>query len=313
MVIGFSWRMDKLTGFGSAPSAYRHRDNPHTKGRHLMPDRIAYMPLNTYPEASPDAAILAAIGFAGALGCGLHVSTFAVDIPQMSSPLGGFFLDVQGMARTAEERSQAECDRLGTLVQGAAMPDFNVQVLKQTMVLGAALGAAATEARYFDLALLPWSADTLSAQDMAQSIVFGSGCPAILVPPASTVQQVDHIAIAWDESRVAARALCDALPLLAAGGRVSVLTVQDEKALRNAGMAPTLAASLERRGYMAKAVDLVLDGRSIAAALQDGARAEGAQLLAMGGFGHSRLRDFILGGATKGVLDDLRLPVLLSH
>lgn len=64
----------------------------------------------------------------------------------------------------------------------------------------------------------------------------------------------------------------------------------------------------------------MLDGRSIAAALQDTALAEGAQLLAMGGFGHSRIRDFILGGATKilggatkGVLTDLRMPVLLAH
>lgn len=278
-----------------------------------MPDRVAYMPLNTYPEAAPDAAILAAIGFAGALGCGLHVSAFAVDIPQMSPRLGGFLLDVQGMAHRVEQRSQTECDRLVALVQGAAGPDLEVQVLKQTLVLGAALDAAATEARYFDLALLPWSADAPATKEMAQSIVFGSGCPAILVPPVTPVQQVDHIAIAWDESRVAARALCDALPLLAAGGRVSILTVQDEKALQNTGMAATLAASLERRGYLAKAVDLVLDGRSIAAALQDGARAEGAQMLAMGGFGHSRLRDFILGGATQGVFDDLRLPVLLSH
>lgn len=278
-----------------------------------MPDRVAYMPLNTYPEAAPDASILAAVGFAGALGCGLHVSTLAVDIPQMSPRLGGFLLDVQGMAQAVEQRSQSECDRLFALVQGAAGPDLEIQVLKQTLVLGAALDAAATEARYFDLALLPWSADAPAAKEIAQSIVFGSGCPAILVPSGTAAQQVDHIAIAWDESRVAARALCDALPLLAAGGRVSILTVQDEKALQNAGMAPTLAASLQRRGYKANSVDLVLDGRSIAAALQDGALAEGAQMLAMGGFGHSRLRDFILGGATQGVFDDLRLPVLLSH
>lgn len=59
--------MDELTGFGSALSAYRHRDNPHAKGRNLMPDRIACMPLNTYPEAAPDAAILASVRFAASL------------------------------------------------------------------------------------------------------------------------------------------------------------------------------------------------------------------------------------------------------
>jgi nucleotide-binding universal stress UspA family protein len=143
--------------------------------------------------------------------------------------------------------------------------------------------------------------------------VFGAGVPVILVPPSTAASSIDHIAVAWDGSRVAARALCDALPLLAAGGRVSVVTVQGEKSLSGSSMAQTLTASLERRGYTANTVNITLEGRTIAKALQDAALSEGAQLLAMGGFGHSRLRDFILGGATKGVLSDLRMAVLLSH
>lgn len=278
-----------------------------------MPNRIAYMPLNTYPEAAPDPAILAAVNFAAALGCGLHVSTFAVKIPTMSSPLGGVFINAAGMARVAEDRSRAQCERLMSLVQGGAADTLGSSVISHTSLLGAALDEAAAEARYFDLAFLPWDAATVSAQDMAQSLVFGAGVPVILVPAQAQVNRVDHIAIAWDESRVAARALCDALPFLSAGGRVSVLTVQDEKALRGTGIAQTLATSLERRGYAASAVDIKLDGRNIARALQDAAIDAGAQLLAMGGFGHSRLRDFVLGGATKGVFSDLRLAVLLSH
>ncbi len=163
---------------------------------------------------------------------------------------------------------------------------------------------AAAEARYFDLSLVPWSAEAAATQDMAQSLVFGSGLPVILVPPNVARGTVDHIAIAWDGSRVAARALGDAL---------AVLPVRDEKALAGTDLAQKLESSLLLRGYEAKAVDLTLDGRSIALALQDAALGEGAQLLAMGGFGHSRLRDFILGGATKGVLADLRLAALLSH
>ena len=278
-----------------------------------MPNRIAYLPLNTYPEAAPDPAILAAVSFAASLGCGLHVSTFAVDVPQTASPIGGFFINVEGMARAAEERSTAECERLQALIKATALPELNLSIVKHLAVLGAALDAATAEARTFDLALLPWSAETLSAQDMAQSLVFGAGVPVILVPPSFSAGPVDHIAVAWDGSRVAARALCDALPLLAAGGRISVVTVQGEKALSGPGIAQTLTASLERRGYTANAVNIMLDGKTIAKALQDTALSEGAQVLAMGGFGHSRLRDFILGGATKGVLSDLRLAVLLSH
>jgi nucleotide-binding universal stress UspA family protein len=278
-----------------------------------MPNRIAYLPLNTYPEAAPDPAILAVIAFAASLGCGLHVTTFAVDIPPTVSPIGGFLINVEGMARAAEERSKAECARLQDLIKAAAGPDLDLSIDNRIAVLGVAMDAAATEARTFDLALLPWSAGSLSAQDMAQSLVFGAGVPVILVPPSPAAGAVDHIAFAWDGSRAAARALCDALPLLAAGGDVSVVTVQGEKSLSGSGLATTLTASLERRGYNARAVNITLDGRTIAKALQDTALSEGAQLLAMGGFGHSRLRDFILGGATKGVFADLRLPVLLSH
>lgn len=278
-----------------------------------MPNRIAYLPLNTYPEAAPDPAILAAVGFAASLGCALHVSTFAVDVPQTASPISGFIINVEGLARATEDRSKAECGRLEALIKGAAQPAGNLSIGKHTVMLGAAPDAATTEARTFDLAILPWSAETLSAHDMAQALVFGAGVPVILVPPSTAARSIAHIAVAWDGSRVAARALCDALPLLAAGGRVSVVTVQDEKSLSGSGLAHMLAASLERRGYAANAVNIALDGRTIAQALQDTALSEGAQLLAMGGFGHSRLRDFILGGATKGVLSDLRLAVLFSH
>lgn len=278
-----------------------------------MPNRIAYLPLNTYPEAAPDSAILAAVGFAASLNCGLHASTFGVTIPQAASPLAGFLLDVEGMAHAAEERSKSECERLEMLIMGASSSELNISIGKHTVPLGASLDAATVEARNYDLALLPWLAEPLSAQDMAQSLLFGSGVPVILVPPQTAADSIDHIAIAWDGSRVATRAMCDALPLLAAGGHISVLTVEGDKSLSGSSVAQTLAASLERRGYAAKAVNITLDGRTIATALQDAALSEGAQLMAMGGFGHSRLRDFILGGATKGVLSDLRLAVLLSH
>jgi nucleotide-binding universal stress UspA family protein len=278
-----------------------------------MPNRIAYLPLNSYPEAAPDLAVLAAVRFAGALKCGLQVATFAVDVPKTASPIGGFGINVEGMAVAVEERSKAECARLQSLVSGAAQSDVAISIVNHRVTLGAAHDVATAEARIYDLVLVPWSEDTQSTQDMAQSLVFGAGVPVVLVPPTPQAASVDHIAIAWDGGRVAARALADALPFLAPGGHVSVLTVQGEKSLNRTGDGQRLAAALERRGYAAKAVDIAFDGRSIAVTLQETALSQGAQLLAMGGFGHSRLRDFILGGATKGVFADLRLAVLLSH
>ena len=278
-----------------------------------MTTRIAYMPLNTYPEAVPDEAILAAIDVASKLGCSLHVSVFPVKIPQLYSPMGGLLLNIPSLVHGTEERSKAESRRLEALVNGAATPGLKLECKSREVVLGAALDVAAGDARYFDLAVLPWTGNTVSAQDLSEAVVFGSGRPTVLVPPTSAVPGIDHIAIAWDASRFAARALHDALPYLAKGGRISVLTVKDEKPLSGSDLAGALASWLKKRGYDAKAVDITLGKRNISTALQETALSEGSKLLAMGGFGHSRLRDFVLGGATKGVLGDLRLPLLLSH
>lgn len=133
-----------------------------------MPDRAAFIPLNTYPEAAADDAIPGVISFAGALGCKLHVPTFAVDIPSVGSPPGGYLINVEGMSRAAEERSRAECERLHALVEKTGSPGLGVSVTSHEVVMGGAPSSAATEARDFDLSLVPWSPEAVAAQDMAQ-------------------------------------------------------------------------------------------------------------------------------------------------
>jgi nucleotide-binding universal stress UspA family protein len=278
-----------------------------------MADRIAYLPLDTQSDPLPEAAILTALGVGVAFGCKIHVSNFAVNVPPVATPLGGFMINVEGMARAIEERSLATCKRQTALVQTSAAAGRVVGVATRDVGMGGVLTAAAAESRLFDLSLVPVPTGSSSVQDLAQALVFDSGLPVILVPEAAQAAALDHIAIAWDGSRVAARALNDALRLLEPGGRITVLTVQGEKALAGTDLAEALASALRLRGHDAKASNVALDGRSVAEALQAGAMDAGARLLAMGGFGHSRLRDFILGGATLGVLTRLKMPVLLSH
>lgn len=275
--------------------------------------RTAYMPLGTYGEVIADEAILAATGFAAALRCNLHVGAFTVDLPPVYAPLGGALLDIPGLVRAAEEKSSAECERLRGLVETACRAKIELGFKTRKVAMGAEPDAAAAQARYFDLSVLPWANEAYGAQDIAQGVIFGSGRPAVLVPASAKLASLDHLAIAWDGSRVAARALGDALNLLAPGGRVTVLTVTDEKTLQGADIAGALTSSLQARGVNATASNITLGARTIAVALQEAALAAGAQMLAMGGFGHSRLRDFVLGGATKSVLAELRLPVLLAH
>lgn len=152
----------------------------------------------------------------------------------------------------------------------------------------------------------------LGERQIAEHLLFDSGRPLIIVP-------ADHddgdiagpVAVAWDNSRSAARALGDARELMAAGA--VLITIDGDKQIAG-DLDPTARlAVLARRGIAASHVNADKGGRNIAAALQDEALQQGATLLAMGGFGHSRLRSFVLGSATGAILDSPAMPVLLSH
>lgn len=126
----------------------------------MITTRTTYMPLATYPEAVDDQAIRAAVGFAVSLGGTLEVTTFSVDIPRVPSPLGGLLIDVPGLVQAAEDKSRSECERLHDLIRRiGASPAVNCTSRK--VLLSGMLDAAAGEARYYDLAVLPWSGKRL--------------------------------------------------------------------------------------------------------------------------------------------------------
>lgn len=292
---------------------FADHDGSRLLGETRMAPPLAFLPLVTYPEPVSDPAVAAALALSRAIKCGLSVVTYSVSIPQVGTPLGGMLLDLPALARAAEDKSRADAAHLHDVVVAHAGPGRPVSFTARDVPLGAVLDCAVADARLADLVVVPWSADTVAHHDVMQTLVFEAGRPVILVPALAAPAGIDHLAIAWDGSRVAARALGDALPLLADGGAITVLTVGDEKPLAGADPAGTLASALQKRGYQASAQSVALGGLTIAGALQEAARAAGAQMMAMGGFGHSRLRDFILGGATTGILSDLKLPTLLSH
>jgi len=171
-------------------------------------------------------------------------------------------------------------------------------------------------ARLRDLTIVPVPEDECFEQWYAESIIFGSGRPTLIIPPApkrAGAFAIDTVVVAWDFSRPAARAVADALPILQRAKRVCVVTVANEKVIDTSRSGAELAKHLARHG-----VDVVLDtvdaaGRSIDAALGSYIASRNADILVMGAFGHTRIRDFILGGATKSILARPPLPVFLSH
>lgn len=274
----------------------------------------ALVPLVTYPEPNTDAIAANAVAVAAQLGADLHALALNADIPPVSNALSRFLINVPEMIRETEtlsrERGEHLLDAIRAQASAAGVAATTDAVTQQPALLG---DAVAAHARYFDLALIGWEAGNATSRMTAEAAVFGSGRPAILLPELSSVAALDHVAIAWDGSRVAARAVADAQPFLGRAARITVFTVTGEKPLREKNAGERLAGGLHRRGLRAEAVSIRAEDCPIAETLQQGAIERGCKLLVMGGYGHSRVRDFVLGGATQGVLDDLLLPVLLAH
>lgn len=274
---------------------------------------LAYLPLLTYPDATSVRAAQAAVGMAGSIGADVDATVYAANLPRAASTFGTMIISASEMIQKVENDSQQHAARLANAVQESArIHGLALSLETRVAAPTEAVAGAAEEARYRDLTIIPWSEHNLTLREAAEAVIFGSGRPVLLVPEDHEPARIGHIAVAWDGSRVAARALADAGRFLAAGARVTVLTVGDEKQME-AGIADRLVDSLSRRGLAAGAQVVSAGNRPIAFALQEACRDAGAGLLVMGGYGHSRLRDFVVGGATRGVLASLSMPVLISH
>lgn len=121
------------------------------------------------------------------------------------------------------------------------------------------------------------------------------------------------VVLAWDNSRSAARALADALPLLVKAREVRVFTVVNDKPLACAGAGRDAVRHLLAHGVKAVVDEVDGQGRPIGQVLDAYVGEHHADLLVMGGYGRSRVREFILGGATEHMLSGSRAPLFLSH
>jgi nucleotide-binding universal stress UspA family protein len=171
------------------------------------------------------------------------------------------------------------------------------------------------EARLRDLTIVPATIEDHNYRWYAESILFGSGRPMLVLPRRVRTSELalDTVVIAWDGSRSASRAVADSLPVLERAREVRVLTVLNEKELSSESPAAELSNYLERRGIVATPDCIDAAGRWIGDILGSYLSSRQTDLLVMGAYGHSRLREFILGGATRSMLSNPSLPILLSH
>jgi nucleotide-binding universal stress UspA family protein len=174
----------------------------------------------------------------------------------------------------------------------------------------------AEEARFHDLTIFPLNETDARSQAIAEQLIFDSGRPVLILPDDAKrrfPKSFDRVAVAWDFSRAATRAVADALPLLERGKNIRIFTVTGEKVFKKSGSATALAGHLGRHSIEATLDDVQSNGRPIGNVFKDYVEEHKVDLLVMGAYGHSRMREFILGGATVSMLSHPPTWVLMSH
>jgi nucleotide-binding universal stress UspA family protein len=273
--------------------------------------------ISSYPEATPSEGVKQAVGLAELLDARLTALTFEIDVSAPSNSLVNAILDVPAMVAAARAKSVANARELLSAFNDLTAK-HNVaceNILEHRMT--SQLPRIVTEyARLRDLTLIPIDEAGGLQQYIAETVIFGSGRPVLVypaVPQREVATRLDVVSIAWDFSRPAARAVADAIPILKRARAVRAVTFTNEKTIDTSRSGSDLARHLACHGIEVTFETESAAGRPIGEVLAAYARSHRLDLLVMGAYGHSRIRDFILGGATKSVMANPPVPVLLSH
>ncbi len=208
---------------------------------------------------------------------------------------------------------------------GAAVARFEANAKRagvsyETRVISTSISGAAERlghmARRFDLAIVgqPDREEGLPEEVVDEGVLFESGRPVIFVPFIQKGgMKLDRVMLCWDGSRAATRAIADALPLLKKAKQVEVVIVATGKPKSDEVPGADLGAHLARHGLKVEVKRITSPDIDVQSTVLSYAADSAADLIVMGGYGHSRLREFILGGVTRGILESMTVPVLMSH
>jgi nucleotide-binding universal stress UspA family protein len=220
---------------------------------------------------------------------------------------------IEAQERDNEKAARAALDRFNTACSRAG-------VSAEPLTLSASFGGVGEQfsriARRFDLSIVGQAEPESSAVEeiIAESALFESGRPVIIVPYIQKAPlKLDNVMVCWDGSRAAARAIADSMPLLAKSGRVEVVIVTNERGKQDEIEGADIGGHLARHGLNIDVKRTALGDIDVADVLLSHAADAGSDFIVMGGYGHSRLREFVLGGVTRSIFRSMTAPVLMSH
>lgn len=253
-----------------------------------------------------------------ALGSRSHIDAVSVGYESVTIA-AGIVADGGGAAVASVMGAQHD---LALERANAAIAVFEVEARLAKIVYGThALSAIPAEAgerlgelaRLYDLTVVvqPDRSVATYDNDLPQQILFNSGGPMLMVPYTHKGPlDARHVGIAWDGSRLAARALRDAAPFLTEANSLTIIAINEET---SDASSKQLVDHLARRRLHAKVERLATDRGAVQGAILSIAAETGIGLLVMGAYGHSRLSERILGGVTRSMFDATTVPVLMSH
>lgn len=277
----------------------------------------ALLALSSYPDPTPTFVVDQAVELSALLGARVSALMCAASV-EKEPRLSAHYELLTASFRNAIERSRDEANRLLLYFEKRARDRgvYEGQLLEMTG-LSPAPALVARQARLRDVTFVPVP-ELIGLDEMyIEHVIFNSGRPTILLSaigqPPARAPALETVVVAWDYSRPAARALGDSLPLLKRAKSVRVITVANEKELPKDLAKPDVERHLKAHGVEATFENVDANLRQIGSVLRDYTLDSRADLLVMGAFGHSRVMEFILGGATHDILHRPPVPVFLSH
>jgi nucleotide-binding universal stress UspA family protein len=226
----------------------------------------------------------------------------------------------------AQRRAAEEADAVEKRLKARlAFSTMGTELRRKDIMGGEAGGILAVHCRYADAMVLGWSRKggqkdgkrdgSEFERDLFRGVLFESGRPVILVPETSKAKEPPRrILVAWSPERETTRAVHDALPLLQGADLVTILVVAEGRRINGEEEAGAdIARHLARHYVKTEVKHVPSGGRTAQLVIADEARYLGADLIVMGGYGHSRLSEWIFGGVTRDMMDDLKTPVLMAH
>lgn len=275
--------------------------------------RDILLQLSTYPARTPDRVFAAVAPLAKRLDARVSAALCQVHIPRVSNYLADKLVGANQAIAQQNALSRDHARQLAEAFVAQLPEDHRGEQFLIDCTSFLSGDRVAEQARIFDLTIVPVFGGEPQHVLLAEALVFGSGRPVLLLPDGAAVQRGNRLVIGWDGGRAAARALADALPFCRETAEVQIVAVTGEKPL---GLGPGLEAvraHLQRHGIVAEPVEIAADGEDAGVALLRHAERVEADLVVAGAFGHSRAREFILGGATRSMMAAPKVPVLMSH